>query len=109
MEEIPSKVGMRDTTVPLGIDDIREKIRLGEYDMTLHAMQEMAEDGLHIVDVETAVMNGRIARTEENDLRGTTFVVEGTNSDSSVPVGVVGRFTASGRYLVITVYEITNE
>ena len=31
-----------------GIEDIRDKIRLGDYDMSLHAMEEMAEDGLAI-------------------------------------------------------------
>ena len=35
------------------IDEIREKIRLGKYDMTLHAMEEMAEDGLDIFDFRT--------------------------------------------------------
>jgi YgiT-type zinc finger domain-containing protein len=44
------------------IDRIREKIRLREYDMTVHAMEEMAEDDLDVLDIEEAVLKGRISR-----------------------------------------------
>ncbi len=36
---------------------IRERIRQRQYDMSVHAMEEMAEDGLDIVDVESAVLS----------------------------------------------------
>ena len=86
---------------------IREMIRLRQYDMSSHAMEEMAEDGLDILDVEQAVLNGYIARVEKDDPRGTKYVVEGTGSDQITPVGVVGRFTGLQRYLIVTVYEVT--
>ena len=76
--------------------------------MSAHAMEEMAEDDLDILDVEQAVLNGRIARIEKGDPRGTKFVIEGTGMDQTTPVGVVGRFTGDERYLIITVYEITD-
>ncbi|MEG4531276.1 hypothetical protein [Microcoleus sp. D2_18a_D3] len=41
------------------IDRIREKIRLRQYDMSAHAMEEMAEDLLTILDVEEAVLSGQ--------------------------------------------------
>ena len=91
------------------IERIREKIRLRQYDMSAHAMEEMAEDKLDVIDVETAIGNGRIARTEKNDPRETKYIVEGIGSDKQRAVGVVGRFTSSGRYLIITVYGITRE
>ncbi len=37
---------------------IRDAITQGEYDVTIHAVEEMAEDGLDILDVESAVLNG---------------------------------------------------
>jgi Domain of unknown function (DUF4258) len=89
------------------IDRIREKIRLRQYDMSAHAMEEMAEDYLTILDVESAVLNGQITRVEKDDPRGTKYVVVGTAIDQQTPVGVVGRFAASGQYLIITVYEVT--
>ena len=89
------------------IERIREKIRLRQYDMSGHAMEEMAEDDLDIEDVEYVILNGRISKIERDDPRGTRYVLEGTAVNELTPVGVVGRFTTTGRYLIITVYEIT--
>ncbi len=89
------------------IDRIREKIRLCHYDMSAHAMEEMAEDMLTILDVEEAVLTGQVIRVEKDDPRGTKYIVVGTALDQQTPVGIVGRFASSGRYLIITVYEVT--
>jgi len=35
--------------------------------MTYHANEEMAEDNLGVLDVETTLLNGRIVRTEKDD------------------------------------------
>jgi len=89
------------------IAQIRDKIRFREYDMTAHATEEMAEDDLDILDVEQAVLNGKITKIEKDDPRGTKYVIEGTGADQITPVGVAGRFTGNDRYLIITVYEVT--
>lgn len=89
------------------IDRIRKKIRLREYDMSAHAMEEMAEDMLTILDVEEAVLRGQVIRVEKDDPRGTKYIVVGTALDQQTPVGIVGRFASNGRYLIITVYEVT--
>lgn len=86
---------------------IREKIRLRQYDMTAHAMEEMVEDLLDVVDVEHAILTGRIIRIEKDDPRGTKYVIHGKAIDQLTLVGVVGRFTSRERYLIITVYEVT--
>ena len=75
--------------------------------MTAHAAEEMAEDGLDIVDMEHAVLAGRVVRIEREDPRGNKHVIEGVSVDGVTPVGVVGRFTGGGRYLIITIYAIT--
>jgi hypothetical protein len=92
---------------PSVLDRIKQKIRLRQYDMSAHAMEEMAEDMLTILDVEEAVLSGQIARVEKDDPRGTKYVVVGTALDRQTPVGVVGRFASTGRYLIVTVYEVT--
>jgi hypothetical protein len=74
--------------------------------MTVHAMEEMAEDELDIVDVEQAVLNGQVVRREKHDPRGTKYVVEGLAADGETSVEVVGRFLDNERYLIITIYEI---
>ena len=89
------------------IDRIREKIRLRQYDMSAHAMEEMAEDLLTILDVEEAVLSGQVVRVEKDDPRGTKYIIVGTALDQQTPVGVVGRFASTGSYLIITVYEVT--
>jgi hypothetical protein len=89
------------------IERIREKVRLRQYDMSAHAMEEMAEDSLDIEDVEQAILNGRLARIERDDARGTKYVVKGIGTDGLTPIGSVGRFTSTGRYLIITVYELS--
>jgi Domain of unknown function (DUF4258) len=89
------------------IERIREKIRVRQYDMSAHAMEEMAEDLLTILDVEEAILRGQVIRVEKDDPRGTKYVVVGTALDQQTPVGVVGRFASTGRYLIITVYEVT--
>ena len=75
--------------------------------MTAHAVEEMAEDGLDIVDMEHVVLAGRVVRIERDDPRGNQHVIEGIAADGVTPVGVVGRFTGGGRYLIITIYAIT--
>ena len=90
------------------MDWIREKVRLFQYDMTAHAMEEMAEDDLDILDVEQAVLNAQIVATEKSDIRGAKYTIQGTAADTQTQVGVVGRFTDTGRFLIITVYKITD-
>lgn len=69
-------------------------------------MEEMAEDGLDVVDVESAILSGQMVRIERDDPRGIKYVVEGMAADKQSPLGVVGRFTGKDCYLIITVYAI---
>jgi Domain of unknown function (DUF4258) len=69
-----------------------------------HAMEEMAEDFLDILDIEAAVLSGELKRMEKEDPRGTKCVVAGLAADMRTPVGVVGRFVNDSRFLIITVY-----
>lgn len=89
------------------VERIRDCVRRRQYDLTAHAMEEMAEDSLDILDVECAILTGEITRTEKDDLRGTKYVVSGVATDRSTQVGVVGRFVSATRFVVITVYEVT--
>ena len=93
--------------MPSKIARIRNLIKRQQYEMSAHAKVEMAEDKLDIVDVKNVVFNGRIVRYEKDDVRGTKYIVEGLATDQMTPVRVVGRFTSTGRYLIITVYEVT--
>ena len=86
---------------------IQDAIINGEYDLTRHAVDEMAEDGLGILDIESAVLSGEIVKTEIDDPRGPRYTLVGVAEDRETEVGVVGRFTETDIYLIITVYEVT--
>jgi hypothetical protein len=73
------------------------------YVLTPHALLEMREDHLDVVDVESAILTGTIERVFEDDPRGSRYEVVGTACDLSTRVGVVVRF--AGPLLIITVYE----
>lgn len=88
------------------LDRIRNAIRSGNYDMTHHAVEEMAEDNLGILDIEAVILNGLIAKVERDEPRGTKYIIEGVGTDWFTPIGVVGRFKETGIFLIITVYEI---
>jgi len=89
------------------LERIRGAIVSGDYDLTRHAIDEMAEDGLGIFDVECAILDGEITKTETDDPHGSRYTVVGLAEDQKTEVGVVGRFTETGTYLIITVYEVT--
>jgi hypothetical protein len=74
--------------------------------MTVHAVEEMAEDDLDILDIEEAVLNGKVVRSNKTDPRGTRHMVEGMALDGERLVGIVGRFHGTSRFLIITVYDV---
>jgi hypothetical protein len=88
------------------VDRIKAAIRDGTYDMTIHASEEMAEDDLDLTDVETSILGGKIVKSEKDDPRGTRYTIQGAGNGSTTIVGTVGRFTETGRYLIITVYRV---
>lgn len=89
------------------IEKIRDAVRTENYDMTFHAVEEMAEDELGILDIESAVLSGKIVQRRKDDPRGIKYVIKGVGRDGSTPIGVVGRFKETGIFLIITVYVIT--
>ncbi len=88
------------------LERIRNAILDGRYTLTEHAYDEMDEDHLDVLDVESAILTGEIDKVLTLDPRGTRFVVIGTATDEATPVAVVVRFLEQDRLLIITVYEI---
>lgn len=85
----------------------RDAIVSGEYDLTRHAIDEMAEDRLSIFDVEHTFLSGEMTKIEADDPRGPRYTIVGLAEDGKTEVGVVGRFTETSIYLITTVYEVT--
>ena len=82
----------------------RDRIRRREYVVTVNAEEEMDEDGISVLDLESAVLTGEILeRQRDRVTREWKYVVEGTGIDGT-SVGVVGKLSLTGRLVIIIVY-----
>lgn len=74
--------------------------------MILHAGEEMAEDRLDLVDIETAILNGKIVKTGRDQMGRVRYTIQGNAADESSSVAIVERFTETGHFLIITCYRV---
>ena len=74
------------------MERIRNAILDRRYTLTEHAYDEMEEDHLDVLDVESAILTGEIDKVLTMDPRGTRYVVLGNATDQETPVSVVVRF-----------------
>ena len=83
---------------------MREKIRARRYVMTLHAEEEMDDDGLSIFDVERGVLTGKIVeRQKDHVTEEWKYLIEG-QTIAGDPVVVVAKSSITGKLVIITVY-----
>jgi hypothetical protein len=88
------------------LERIRRLVRELRYEVTDHAWDEMAEDNLLLVDVETAMLTGDVVREDRREPRGVVYVIEGKATDRETQVGVAVRFNERDNLLVITAYKL---
>ena len=77
---------------------MRERIRLRQYAMTIHADEEMDDDGLTIYDVENAILTGEIIERQKD--RGTNeakFLVRGETIDGASVLTAATKFGFRGQ------------
>jgi hypothetical protein len=83
---------------------MRDKIRGRDYVMTLHAEEEMNDDGLTVFDVEHGILTGKIVERQKDRItaawkyriRGRTLSGDG--------VEIIAKFGATEKLVIITVY-----
>jgi hypothetical protein len=83
---------------------MREKVRLRQYIMTLHAEGEMEDDGLSIFDVESCILTGEVIERQKEIKTGEwKYVIKGRTllGDSIMTVSKIG---ATDKLVFITVY-----
>jgi hypothetical protein len=74
------------------LERIRAAIRKGSYDMTVHVVEEMAEDELDTIDVEVS------NEAPRSKLRGITELnFEDFSETEANPVASYGEYSSSGR------------
>ena len=82
----------------------RESVRLGAYDITSHGLDEMEEDGLSVLDLESCVLTGSIVQRQRDRRTGERkFVIEGRALNGR-GMAVVAKSLAGGKLAALTVY-----
>ena len=87
---------------------IRQKIIKKEYYLSSHAEDEMLDDRLERVDVENAILKGKIEKRLTKDIRGTRYRIEGPARDGRY-IHIVCRFNEDSELVIITAYAVTEE
>jgi hypothetical protein len=81
-----------------------ERIRTRQYVMTLHAEEEMEDDGLTVFDVERGILTGEIVeRQRDHDTGELKYVVSGRTVTGNA-IGVVTKFSPTRKLVIITVH-----
>lgn len=84
---------------------IRALVRAGDYVMTLHAEEEMDDDGFSVFDVEHALLSGKIVdRQTDRQSNARKYVIEGRTADNTAGLVAVVRFGLGGKLVIVTVY-----
>ncbi len=86
------------------IQRLRAFIRSLDYSVSVHAADELEDDGLSILDLEAIILSGEIVERQRDRATGETkFVVRGDTLTQGEAECVV-KVGPSGRLYVITVY-----
>ena len=84
---------------------MRLKVRNRQYVMTVHAWEEMENDGLSILDVECALLSGRIVeRQTERPWGERKYLIRGRPLEGDDTVVVAAKIGAAGDLVILTVY-----
>jgi len=86
----------------MNIGEIKEKIKLGEYEISYHAEKEMYAEDITLADVETAISNGEVLEDYPDDPRGPSCLVLGHSQNRHIHI-VCGQ-TLPKWIRIITVY-----
>lgn len=87
---------------------MRAKIRELDYVMTIHAEEEMENDGLSILDVEEVVLTGEIIeRQRDLETKEYKYLISGKTLDDDQAV-VVAKLSVTEKLVIVTVYTEEN-
>ena len=85
---------------------MREKVRTRRYIVTLHAEEEMDDDGFGIFDVEHAILTGNIQEHQKDrDTGEWKYRLVGHALDDR-RIEVVAKLSITGKLVIVTAYEL---
>lgn len=83
---------------------MREKVRTRQYVMTLHAAEEMEEDGYSVFDVESGILTGEIfERQKERATAEWKYLLKG-QAVAGDDVMVAAKLSPTGKLVILMVY-----
>ena len=83
---------------------MQEKIRERKYRMSIHAEEEMTDDGLTLYDVEHGILAGKILeRQKDAETAEWKYCIRGETLAAG-QVEVVAKLSLTGQLVIITVY-----
>lgn len=83
---------------------MRDKIRAGDYVMTLHGDEELDADDLSVFDVERCVLTGKIIERQKDRQTGEIkYRILGSMVSGNL-MEVVAKLGPTGRLFIITAY-----
>ena len=86
------------------ISQIRQLIRTLNYVVSAHAAEELEDDDLSILDLESIILTGQITeRQRDNQTRESKILVSGDTLDGK-PAQAVVKIGFTGKLIVITAY-----
>jgi hypothetical protein len=102
---VVSRLGWLESTVFESVlQHIQAKIRALDYIMTIHADEEMDDDGLSIRDVEQVILTGQIVeRQRDRDSGEWKYLING-QTDDNLNVTAVAKLSPTDTVVIITVY-----
>jgi hypothetical protein len=88
------------------LERFRQLVQSGQYVMTIHAQEEMEDDGLTVFDVESGLLTGAIVERQRDRKTGEwKYLVEGLTLAGAGCV-VVGKITPVDKLAILTVYAL---
>lgn len=83
----------------------RELIEKQRFVVTVHAVDEMEDGGFTVVDIEQAILTGKIAqRQRDEETHEWKYLVEGWTLSEDTVVVVV-KLSPTDKLVIITIYE----
>ena len=88
------------------LNRIREKVRTRQYIVTLHAAEEMDDDGFGIFDVEHAILTGSIQERQKDRDTGESKYRLISHALDNRRIEIVAKLGITGKLVIITAYEL---
>lgn len=86
------------------LKEMRDKIRQRQFVMTLHAEEEMSDDGLSIFDVERGILTGEVVERQKDAIVDEwKYLIQGETVNKEA-ITVVVKISPTGKLVVITVF-----